>query len=77
MENYIIEILLTLIIIIMATWRLLPSFAKKYQDIGANMISNHIFNQVKNTGFINIILDGVQMTLVEKVQPKEGKTKKK
>lgn len=80
MENYIIEILLGLIAIMLLVLIAKPffnSFLRKQQDRGAQIATTHIFNQVKTAGFIDIILDGRRITLVEKVQPKEEKTKKK
>lgn len=74
--EYIIGIIVGISVIII--WQTITFFLRKSfktgTEQGANQITIHIYNHIKKTGEINLIVDGVTMTLVEKkVEIKKSK----
>ena len=73
MQNHIIEIILGLVVLYLLFKQYFPVLFQKQRDVGAQFATTHIFRQIKKTGFINIILDGEKMTVIE--APKDKKKK--
>ena len=73
MQNHIIEIILGLVVLYLLFKQYFPVLFQKQRDAGAQFATTHIFRQIKKAGFINIILDGEKMTVIE--APKDKKKK--
>jgi len=75
MEIYLI-IILTIVVIILILQNVISFFRrnkKKNYQAGMNNAATHIYNQIKNTGKIDLILDGKKMTVIEEVAKRKKK----
>lgn len=75
MENY-ITIILTVAVAALSYQSIKVFFrtrdTKNFQA-GMNQTANQVYNQIKETGKIDLVLDGKKMTVIEKVKNKKYK----
>lgn len=70
METYLILILTVIVAILV--WQSIIAFLRqrdnRNRQIILNQLISHIYNQIKNTGKIDLILDGKKITVIEEIK---------